>query len=79
VFKYVPYGKINEVVPYLIRRAEENSSILGIKRKKKKKKKNRTEQYFNVLSLGSPAVIEERDMIFNELKSRMKRMVGLKN
>jgi hypothetical protein len=24
-------------------------------------------------------VIEERDMIFNELKSRMKRMVGLKN
>ena len=29
VAKYVPYGAIEEVVPYLIRRAEENSSITG--------------------------------------------------
>lgn len=27
-FKYVPYGPVDEVVPYLIRRAEENSAIL---------------------------------------------------
>lgn len=29
VFKYVPYGPIHEVLPYLIRRAEENSDLLG--------------------------------------------------
>lgn len=28
-YKYVPYGKIEEVMPYLIRRAQENSSALG--------------------------------------------------
>lgn len=28
-YKYVPYGKIEEVMPYLIRRAQENSDALG--------------------------------------------------
>jgi len=28
-YKYVPYGKVKEVMPYLIRRAQENSSVLG--------------------------------------------------
>eukprot|EP00600_Ochromonadales_sp_CCMP1393_P010437 CAMPEP_0174957234 /NCGR_PEP_ID=MMETSP0004_2-20121128/1963_1 /TAXON_ID=420556 /ORGANISM="Ochromonas sp., Strain CCMP1393" /LENGTH=430 /DNA_ID=CAMNT_0016205329 /DNA_START=293 /DNA_END=1585 /DNA_ORIENTATION=+ len=28
-YKYVPYGKVKEVMPYLIRRAQENSDMLG--------------------------------------------------
>jgi hypothetical protein len=27
--QYVPYGPVEEVVPYLLRRAEENSDVLG--------------------------------------------------
>lgn len=29
IMKYVPYGQIKEVIPYLIRRAQENTSVSG--------------------------------------------------
>ena len=28
-YKYVPYGEVHEVMPYLLRRARENSAIVG--------------------------------------------------
>jgi len=29
VYKYLPYGPVKEVMPYLLRRLEENSDIMG--------------------------------------------------
>lgn len=43
VFKYVPYGPIKDVVPYLCRRAEENSTLLGSSGVQKERKMIMTE------------------------------------
>ncbi|HCD89114.1 MAG TPA: proline dehydrogenase, partial [Algoriphagus sp.] len=48
VVKYVPYGPVEKVMPYLTRRAAENSSIAGqssrefelVKREMKRRKRN---------------------------------------
>ena len=47
-YKYIPYGPVDEVMPYLIRRTQENSTLLG-----------------------TPAVVQERKMLFKELVRRL--------
>ena len=34
-YKYVPYGKVDEVMPYLLRRAEENMTLMASSNKEK--------------------------------------------
>ncbi len=42
-YKYVPYGPVSEVVPYLVRRAHENSSMMGSQSASKELRLVRTE------------------------------------
>ena len=43
--KYVPYGPVNQVIPYLIRRAEENSAITSQTNQEIKRLKEALKKY----------------------------------
>lgn len=52
IYKYLPYGMIDEVIPYLLRRAQENQSVMG-------------------------GVSKEREMMWKELKDRIKHQLHI--
>lgn len=67
-FKYVPYGPIQEVVPYLVRRAEENSTLLVCAAALRCAVSSSS---LTCARQGSPGVQRERAMIDKELKRRL--------
>eukprot|EP00547_Thalassionema_nitzschioides_P001638 CAMPEP_0194212106 /NCGR_PEP_ID=MMETSP0156-20130528/11758_1 /TAXON_ID=33649 /ORGANISM="Thalassionema nitzschioides, Strain L26-B" /LENGTH=563 /DNA_ID=CAMNT_0038939845 /DNA_START=60 /DNA_END=1751 /DNA_ORIENTATION=+ len=50
-YKYVPYGKVDEVTPYLIRRAQENSAMLGNSKRELEFLKNEIMRRFSAIRL----------------------------
>lgn len=61
-YKYLPYGPINEVMPYLIRRAQENSDVMsGVTKERKMMwdgnivlKNLQDSEYYGPISIGTP-------------------------
>ncbi|KAI8070074.1 FAD-linked oxidoreductase-like protein [Gongronella butleri] len=61
IYKYLPYGMIDEVIPYLLRRAQENSSVLGSVNKERElmwiELRNRLMAKMRLASTPTPVVI----------------------